>query len=257
MVISETVPDSQSPAFATVSSTQGSVAYAPVTIVNGSGVAVWEVLANNYSTNQTFDFGVYINYSGNAGGNTPAPGPLSVSQSFAPNATNGAFSASSASDPTKVNLIPRFADTSTARTFTTIQICQTVLLFPYITTAVGFDTGLAISNTTQDPFGTTPQTGSCNLYWYQAGTGGTNPPLTTTSAIAGGTTYTTLASATTNANQNFTGYMFAICNFQYAHGYAAITDVGARGIFASYLALVVPASSATSRTGGTPETLTH
>ena len=57
--------------------------------------------------------------------------------------------------------------------------------------------------------------------------------------------YTTLASNATNAGANFTGYMFAVCNFQYAHGYAAITDVGARGIFSSYLALVVTTGSGT------------
>jgi hypothetical protein len=257
LVISETVPDSNSPATVSSTTTQASVGYAPVTIVNGSGVAVWEVLGNNYTINQNFDFSVYVNYTGGAGTNTPTAGNLSVSQSLAPNATNGAFSATSATSASTSLPIPRFADTSTARTFLSVSICQTTLLFPYMTTAVGFDTGFAISNTSQDPFGTTPQSGSCTMSWYQAGTGGTNPANTTTPAIPGGTTFTGLASATTNAGASFTGYMFAICNFQYAHGYAAITDVGARGIFASYLALVVPSSSATSRTGGTPETLTH
>jgi len=238
-VISETVPDSNgSLALSTVSSTQGSVTYTPVTIVNGSGVAVWEVISNNYTQNQNFDFGVFVNYTGNAGNNTPTPGSMSVNMSLAPNATNGAFSASSAASASTSLPIPRFADTSTAKTFLNIAICQTHLLFPYVTTAAGFDTGLAISNTTQDPYGTTPQTGACTLKWYQAGTGGTNPADTTTPAIPGGTTYTTIASGTTNAGTNFTGYMFAICNFQFAHGYAAITDVGARGIFASYLALI-------------------
>jgi hypothetical protein len=257
LVISETVPDSNSPAVVSATTTSASVGYAPVTVVNGTGVAVWEVLSNNYTVNQNFDFSVFINYSGGAGTNTPAAGNLSVSQSLAPNATNGAFSATSATSASTSLPIPRFADTSAAATVLSISICQTTLLFPYLTTAAGFDTGIAISNTSQDPFGTTPQTGSCTLSWYQAGTGGTNPPNTTTAAIPGGTSFTTLASATTNAGASFTGYMFAVCNFQYAHGYAAITDVGARGIFASYLALVVPSSSATSRTGGTPETLTH
>jgi hypothetical protein len=254
LVISETVPDANGTlALASTSSTQGGIGYAPVTIVNGSGVAVWEVISNNYTTNQNFDFGVFINYTGAAGTNSPAAGPLSVSQSFAPNPTNGAFAATSATDPTKVNLIPRFADTSTARVFATINICQTVLLFPFVTSASGYETGLAISNTTQDPFGTTVQSGSCSLSWYQAGSGGTNPANTTTPAIPGGTTYTTLASAATNAGANFNGYMFAICNFQFGHGYAAITDIGSRGIFSSYLALVAPNRS----TGALSESLAH
>jgi len=240
LLISETVPDTNSPAAAsaTVIGSTGGVNYAPVTIVNGSGVAVWEVLQNNYTTNQNFDFSVWLTYSASPGTNNPLPGPMSVNLSLAPNPTNGAFSASNAANPSSVNIIPRFADTSAAKTLATINICQTALMFPFVTTATGFETGLAISNTTQDPFGTTPQTGSCTLSWYQAGTGGTNPPATTTPAVPGGTTFTTIASNATNAGPNFTGYMIAVCNFQDAHGYAAITDVGARGVFASYLALV-------------------
>jgi len=254
LLISETVPDANGTlALATSSSTQGQVAYSPVTIVSGSGTAVWEVTGNNYTTNQNIDVGVYLNYTGNAGAGTPLPGALSVNMSYAPNPTQGAFSATNATDPTKVNIIPRFADTSSAKVFAQINTCTTVLMFPYVTTSSGFTTGLAISNTSQDPFGTTPQTGSCSLNWYQAGTGGTNPPVTTTPAIPGGTTFTADASAATNAGSNFSGYMISVCNFQFGHGYAAITDVGARGIFASYLALVMPNRS----TGVIGETLTH
>ena len=39
---------------------------------------------------------------------------------------------------------------------------------------------------------------------------------------------------------NFQGYMFAVCNFQYAHGFAFISDVGARNLAMGYLALVIP-----------------
>jgi len=34
--------------------------------------------------------------------------------------------------------------------------------------------------------------------------------------------------------------MIAVCNFQYAHGFAFISDVGARNLAMGYLALVVP-----------------
>jgi hypothetical protein len=257
-VITETVPDANGNLALTtptnITST-GAVPYSQVTIVNGTGIAVWEVIQNNYTTNQNLDFGVFISYSASPQTNTPAPGPISVNQSYAPTPTNGAFSASSAADPTKVGIIPRFADTSSARTFAQINICQTVLLFPFVTTATGFETGLAIANTTQDPFGTPVQTGACTLNWYQAGTGGTNPAPTTTPAIPGGTVYSTLASNATNAGANFTGYMFAVCNFQYAHGYAAITDVGARGIFATYLPLVVTTGTGTRTSAA--ESLAH
>jgi hypothetical protein len=258
MLVSETAADANGflpAATATVTYTSGGAAYAPATnLGGGTWMAVWEVTQNNYTTNQSLNFGVYVQYSGGAGSGTPTPGAMSVAMSLAPNPTNGAFSATSATNPASVNIVPRFADTSSAKTLANINICQTVLLFPYVTTAVGFDTGLAISNTTQDPMNDTVQTGSCTLSWYQAGTAGTNPAATTTPAIPGGTSYTTLASATTNAGQNFTGYMFAVCNFEWAHGYAAITDVGARGIFASYLPLVVGTGTGSRNN---PETLMH
>ena len=38
---------------------------------------------------------------------------------------------------------------------------------------------------------------------------------------------------------NFNGYIFALCNFQYAHGFAFISDIGARNLAMGYLALVV------------------
>ena len=39
---------------------------------------------------------------------------------------------------------------------------------------------------------------------------------------------------------NFQGYMFAVCNFQFAHGFAFISDVGARNLAMGYLAIVIP-----------------
>ena len=55
--------------------------------------------------------------------------------------------------------------------------------------------------------------------------------------IISGTTALTLASQSVPAN--WSGYMIAVCNFQFAHGYASVTDVGVRNIMAAYLALVI------------------
>jgi hypothetical protein len=115
----------------------------------------------------------------------------------------------------------------------------TNLLFPYVTTAPGFETGIAISNTSQDSFGTTTQSGTCTVSFFQAGVGGTNPANFTTPTIPAGTTFSFLASAANHAGSNFTGYIIAACNFSFAHGYAAVTDVGASGVFSSYLALIM------------------
>ena len=55
--------------------------------------------------------------------------------------------------------------------------------------------------------------------------------------MASATTYTTLASSVA---PNFLGYMIAVCNFQYAHGFAFVSDVGARNLAMGYLALIIP-----------------
>jgi len=72
------------------------------------------------------------------------------------------------------------------------------------------------------------------LNWYQ---GATNPPKINTGAIGSGTVYTTL---TSTAVPGFSGYMIAVCNFQYAHGFAFVSDLGARNLAMGYLALVIP-----------------
>jgi len=258
LVLSETSPEngSSAPVLAATTTVGGVPVYA-ITPVNGTATAVWEVLASNTNTNQNFDFLTNIGYSSNTSSNSPATGPMTVNMSYAPNPTQGAFSASSGAAASSSLPIPRFADTSTATTFATINLCTTTLLFPYVTTITGFETGLAISNTSADPFGTSVQDGSCTLYWYGNPSGTPNPANTTTPTIPHGTTWTGTASSAGFAGPNFTGYMFAICNFQYAHGYAAITDIGVRNILSAYLPLIVPNADLTHRTGGTPETLTH
>jgi hypothetical protein len=58
---------------------------------------------------------------------------------------------------------------------------------------------------------------------------------------------------------NFQGYVIAVCNFQYAHGYAAVTDLGIRNLWSSYLALELNGAPIGSHRLGTAgiETLAH
>ena len=240
LVASETSPENGN-AFPVINSStsSGTVSLATVTPVNGTATAVWEVVNSNTNTLQQFNFVVQMVFSAATATNNPATGPISVNMSFAPTPSQGAFTASSAGSASSSLPIPRFADTSTPRTIATINLCQTLLLFPYITTVTGFETGLAISNTTVDVSGTAAQSGSCTLSWFGNPSGTPNPASSNTGTIAAGTTFTGQSSATNMAGAGFTGYMFALCNFQFAHGYAAITDVGVRNILSSYLALVV------------------
>ncbi|PWU09873.1 MAG: hypothetical protein C5B51_05500 [Terriglobia bacterium] len=189
-----------------------------------SATAVWEVLNTNPDQLETFRFGAFVSYTASPGTNSPAAGTGTVNLSFAPTSTV----TSASSGP-----IPRFIDTSTAKTAIQINICRTVLLFPFLTNQLGFDTGLAISNTSTDPFGTTPQAGTCDLNWY----GANSVPKFTTASIATATTYADLVSIRA---PNFQGYMIAVCNFQFAHGFAFVSDVGARNLAMGYLSLTIP-----------------
>ena len=54
---------------------------------------------------------------------------------------------------------------------------------------------------------------------------------------------------------NFEGYMIAVCNFQLAHGYAFISDLGAQKLAHGYLALILTNAATSTRLRPTPEML--
>jgi len=227
---------------------------------NGSATAVWEVINTNPAASETFSFGVWTTYVANQAQGVPAVGTITVNQSYAPTPGPATFTASAGASASGTLTIPRFADTSTARTLLTINLCQTLLLFPFITNQNGFDTGLAISNTTTDPIGTPPQNGICKLNYYD-GTGKFPPTgingtdLTKEPPVLTGTSAVNLVSTLA---PGFQGYMFAQCNFQLAHGFAFISDLGARNLAMGYLALVVPNNITLFRPNAPPaEVLAH
>jgi hypothetical protein len=231
-----------------------------IPVVNGTATAVWEVINTNPAaiegqttpgtgtgagTNpNTFDFGLWQSFTPNPGANSPPVGQGTVNLSYAPTPPT-AFSASAGGVASSSLTIPRFADTSSAINVLSITLCQTALLFPFVTNQGGFDTGLAIANTSTDPFGTRNQNGSCTMNFY----GTSPPPAVNTGNIATGTVYTTLAST---AASGFQGYMIALCNFQLAHGFAFISDIGARNLAMGYLALILP-TGAGNRNSAPPE----
>ena len=137
--------------------------------------------------------------------------------------------------------VPRFTDTGAATAAFEILPCETRLLFPFVTSIEGWDTGIAISNTSKDPFGTATQEGTCTLYFY--GVPSDSNQTTTVDIPAGRQLLMTLNGG--NGAQglspvpDFTGYVIARCNFQYAHGYAFISDLGANKFAQGYIALVI------------------
>ena len=240
-------PPALSPSTSVNSSTTG-LYEIPISV--GSATAVWEVMNTNPALNETFNFAVWTSYTANPGNNLPPPGTATVNASYAPTPPVP-FSASAGAAASASLTIPRFADTSQARNLLVINICQTLLLFPFVTNVSGFDTGIAIANTSTDPVGTSAQHGACVMSWYD-GTGKT--PNVNTGDIATGTVYTTLASTSA---PGFTGYMFALCNFQFANGFAFISDIGARNLAMGYLALVVTPTGLARSGAPLSESLAH
>lgn len=154
--------------------------YAEISVVNGSASAVWEVINTNPATPENFDFGVWLAYTASPNTNSPPPGTGTVNLSFGP--VPPSFTASAGALASASLTIPRFADTSTAVNIFSIVPCTTTLLFPFITNQAGFDTGIAVMNTTTDPFGTKPQNGTCAFNFY----GQNAPPQFVTPNIASG-----------------------------------------------------------------------
>jgi hypothetical protein len=276
-VLNETVPDGanliQPPYTATSSSTgSGNIPIVAVTLSNGAGEAVWEVVQEPASNTTPLDFGVFFQYTTSAG-TTFSTLPGQVGLSYAPTPPGGLIPgplAASSLTTATTGPIPRFADTSLQHEFSLIQLgaCQTLLLFPYVTNQAGFETGLAIANTSSDALNTVAQAGTCTFSFYgitvnEGGTPKTNTQANVVSPVvpSGGSFVDTL-SHTIGATNSFSGYMFASCNFQYAHGFAFISDASATNLAEGYLALVVTnGGSSALRGNGTilvgGESLTH
>jgi hypothetical protein len=215
-----------------------------IPVVNGSAVSVWEVNTANSLSSDSYNFGVWFSWTGNAAQNSPAPGAAVAVGGFAPTPSGMGVSAATAAAASTTLNVPRFIEGTQSRTILQVYVCRTNLLFPFVTNQAGFDTGLAIANTSTDPFGTTGQAGTCTLFSY----GANAPASIPTGSVASGAVYVNLAST---AMPNFQGYVIAQCAFQFAHGFAFISDFGARNLAMGYLALIIPEPGLGSRgTGG-------
>jgi len=152
---------------------------------------------------------------------------------------------------TTAGLIPRYAAADVGpKDLLTIVGSQTTLLIPFAQTvsAAGYDTGLAIANTTTDPGKTAmgyntavKQNGTIKFYFYPKAVGGVVPTAVTyttsaTSPGAGldasgilpsGSTYVVLLSQLLTAagiTGDFTGYIFVITNFADGHALYVVSN---------------------------------
>ena len=225
---------------------------------------VYEVLWSDPGANETLHIPAAVAYVAGVPTYLNPPMPLTAVASLAP------ISATALGNKPEIGAFttgdftyPRFTPGTTAPIAAFyLTGCQCDLLFPYLTNQNGYTTGLAIANTSVDPYGTTPQQGYISLYFYPDANaptvGGATSPVgtpivqTTANKVLGSDeflmvlglmssygvngTETTDATMPGSALTNFSGYMIAITGFQYCHGFAYITNgTQADG----YLALVL------------------
>ena len=151
----------------------------------------------------------------------------------------------------------------------------TIMLIPYAVSDLGFDTGIAVANTTTDPFGgaslggATTGSGAVTVSLYgRTATGATPTVVALTSSatvrpgsgldasgiLQSGSTWTALLSELrTAAGQtgSFTGYMFIQVPFLNAHGSAFISDFRTFTSNSSVLVLAPTTGAAGNRSNPT------
>jgi hypothetical protein len=255
-------------------------------VVPASNLVVYEVLFADPFAIETATIPVVVAYAPTLSSNAPTPNLTSTGTgSFAPFYTTAAAGLASGTLP-----VPRFTPSlSSAQNLFTLVKCACDMLFPFVASGGGFDTGIAIANTSLDPGpagnftpGATPQSGTVTFWYYGQGTSAPQlaaPPSQTTSGVVppGGTLLYVLSSgaggiitngggATTAAGldgraANFTGYIIAQAQFQYCHAFAYIGALGAGptspGISEGYLALILDTPSLTPRSVSAAEALNN
>jgi len=204
---------------------------------------------------------------------TLAAGSITVSANMRPVAAALDLT-TNAAGPTAIATYPRYASVSVGNaTIANIVPANTTMLIPFAVTlaAAKIDTGIAIANTSMDPFtsgGATPQSGTVSFNFYATSNTGvasnTSFTTSTTKNPGGGfATDGTLAPGATAAvnlsnlltlagvTGDFSGYIFITTNFLPAHGAAFVYNPVSGG-FAAYGAVpvfVLPNPATAARIG--------
>lgn len=229
-------------AYSSPSGMSTSVRYGQVTIgSDGTGTYVWEVLRADDNAIDRLDFLVAIRF---------APTTTIVTDITAVDAfVSGNYAPIVAPDPTVLNssTIPSFVlSPEDRKRIFTIGNCATNLLYPFVSSVTGFNTGMAIANTSKDPFATANESGVCLVNFYGDAAGGAvDPPQQKTSKAIPAGKVATFNLLFGNAEwgitpvAGFQGYIIVQCNFRWAHGFAFISDPSNLQTAHGYLALIL------------------
>lgn len=280
-----------SAAGSTAAATEGTLGSANTLVpVGSSNLAVYEILFADPFSLESFDVPVVVAYVQNLSQNLPAPGVTAqVAGGFAPFYTTAAAGLPSTTLP-----IPRFIPGNTPANLYAVTKCACNLLFPYVVSAAGFDTGIAIANTSVDPgvtfgfngirsTGTPAQSGTVQFWYYGVtASGGAAPATQCTNAaspgtcpgatsVPGGQVLTYVLSSgggaigagpngLDNRANGFIGYVIAQAQFQFCHAFAYISALGAGpltpGMSVGYLGLILD-KGGLQRTNQLSENLVH
>ena len=122
--------------------------------------------------------------------------------------------------------MPRFVESNDPVMVVEIDDCITTLLFPFVTNKAEFDTGMVISNTSEEA-------GSCTIEY----SGADAPDNLMSGPVEGGEQWIGLVSLIA---KGFQGYITATCGFRDAFGFAFLANgygVGNPTAAQSYLAV--------------------
>jgi len=259
--------------------TSAATAVTTFSAISSTGIAVYEVIFSDPFSIESASLAAIVTYNPQLNLNLPAPSPSTAQAygGFAPTYVNSS-SASAAHTVSSTLAIPRFVPSPSpvpANLFS-VGKCACNLLFPYVTSSAGYDTGLAIANTSLDNLGFSggsaalSQFGGIEFWYYGTGaSGGTAPPPQCTNTatpglcpsnvsatnpiVAAGQVLTYVFSSGGGSigsgpnglipEPSFTGYVIAQAQFQYCHAYAFITAVGAgplsQAVSEGYLGLLL------------------
>ncbi len=136
--------------------TSAATAVGTFSAISSTGIAVYEVIFADPFSIESASLSAIVTYTPQLNLNLPAPSPSTAQAygGFAPTYVNSS-SASAAHTVSSTLAIPRFVPSpspSPANLFS-VGKCACNLLFPYVTSAAGYDTGIAIANTSLDNLG--------------------------------------------------------------------------------------------------------
>ncbi len=217
---------------------------------DGTGEYTWEVLRADDNVIDVFNFLVAIAFPATTSIVTDANIKVTakVSGNYAPIAAVGGNGFPS---------IPSFVlSNPEEKEIFSITNCATNLLYPFVSSVTGFNTGIAVANVSKDPFLTVNETGICkvNFYGTTAGGGIDPPPQSFSKSVPAGqvATFNLLFGGPEYGIQpvaGFQGYIIIQCNFRWAHGFAFVSDPSNLQTAHGYLALILDPPSLRRNTG--------